>query len=622
MTNTHKWLGIGLAVCSILVYLIHVRIKDNSRLTTIGLTIMTGLLMVTGHYGGMITHGENYITGALPEQWQQRWGLSTSAEPQFSFENIQEAHAYDDLVSPILNSRCVSCHNPNKLKGSLLLDTKEGIIEGGENGKVIDFSDLAQSELIKLIHLPIDEDRHMPPRGKKPLTQDELKLLTWWVESGADFELQVSQMDQNQEVLTALENIQKLANQKQNPVFDLEVSPISEKARTKAIKKGVFLKALTGSANFVEARVENLDEDLDNTLGGLTDQIAWLNLARSNCTTEKLSVLPKFKNVVKLQLQQTDIDDQALKYVAQLPYLESLNLYGTKVTDEGLKHLADLKYLKQLYLWNTLATAEGASFLTNNNSDLTVDMGLSLQNLDTVNLAAPLVEVDKTIFKDQVEVKLITTVDEAKIYYTLDGSAPGLSSNLYEGPITISQSCDLKAIATKQGWSDSEVASTSFLQVTHVLNDLKLKHPPADQYAAEGVGTLADGLKGSIDFRDGKWLGFSKVDLVADIDLGEITQPKQIVVSCLENLGDYIFYPKEIAIEVSNDGFNYQTANRQSNTVPSNYRAPGLKSFIINLQGQSTRYIRVKAVNVGVCPPWHAGAGAEAWLFVDEIVVN
>ena len=34
------------------------------------------------------------------------------------------------------------------------------------------------------------------------------------------------------------------------------------------------------------------------------------------------------------------------------------------------------------------------------------------------------------------------------------------------------------------------------------------------------------------------------------------------------------------------------------------------------------RYIKVVAKNVGVCPPWHNGAGGEAWVFADEIIVK
>jgi len=621
LTNTHKWLGIALAASTCLVYIIHIKLK-TPKYTSWGLVVVSLLLGGTGHYGGMLTHGESYLTGALPADVQNRLGINASTDPQYSFAHIQEAQLYGEVVAPILESRCVSCHNSNKLKGSLLLDSKEGMLEGGENGAVIDLNDPAQSELIKLIHLPVDEDRHMPPRGKKPLTSDELAVLTWWIESGADFQSNVSQLEQDQNIRTALANLETIATREENPVLAQQVNPVKEKTRLKAQQNGVVIKELAGTTNFIEARIEHLNDDLAKTMDGLHSQTIWLSLARSNCTSKDLKSLPKLSNLIKLQLQQTEIDDEAMGYIAKLPYLETLNLYGTQVTDEGLKQLSGLKHLKQVYLWETQVTSKGVESLVNNSPDLVVDLGLTFQDLDSVNLAAPIIEVEKTIFKREVAAKLVTAVEDVQIFYSLDGSDPSVNSILYTGPITINKSCELKAFAVKQGWANSAIASASFLQVKYELSDLKIKDPPADQYAAEGVASLADGQKGSDDFRDGNWLGFNKVDLVADIDLGAITEPQQVVVSCLENLGDYIFYPQALSVEVSNDGFNYRLAKRATFEVPKNYRQPGQKSFALDLKGNQTRYLRIRVRNVGVCPPWHAGSGANAWLFVDEIVVN
>lgn len=49
---------------------------------------------------------------------------------------------------------------------------------------------------------------------------------------------------------------------------------------------------------------------------------------------------------------------------------------------------------------------------------------------------------------------------------------------------------------------------------------------------------------------------------------------------------------------------------------------PESRLVAIAFPPREVRYVRTHALNVGVCPDWHAGAGGDAWLFVDEIVVE
>ena len=47
-----------------------------------------------------------------------------------------------------------------------------------------------------------------------------------------------------------------------------------------------------------------------------------------------------------------------------------------------------------------------------------------------------------------------------------------------------------------------------------------------------------------------------------------------------------------------------------------------IKDFMADYDNALVRYIKIKSTNVGVCPDWHKGAGGDAWLFVDEIIVE
>ena len=109
--------------------------------------------------------------------------------------DLEEAHVYDNIVSPILESKCTSCHNGQKSKGDLILTTQSDILKGGENGSIIETGNSEASELIRRITLEDGHDDVMPPDGRKPLPDDHIRLLSWWVDSGASFESAVAELE-------------------------------------------------------------------------------------------------------------------------------------------------------------------------------------------------------------------------------------------------------------------------------------------------------------------------------------------------------------------------------------------------------------------------------------------
>lgn len=74
---------------------------------------------------------------------------------------------YKDLVQPILNAKCVSCHGPDKQKGKLRLDTLDAIMKGSDGENVIP-GKVEESLLTHRILLPKDDDDVMPPEDEPP----------------------------------------------------------------------------------------------------------------------------------------------------------------------------------------------------------------------------------------------------------------------------------------------------------------------------------------------------------------------------------------------------------------------------------------------------------------------
>lgn len=185
----HLWSGIITAVFCFAMYLKLAPKKAANFLVKAPISILSVVAFVlisfTGHQGGNITHGEEYLVEPLPNSVKSMLGYEVIEEKELALteENWEEALVYEEVIQPILSSKCVSCHNPKKDKGGLLLHSKEGILKGGESGDVL-ASHSEESELYARMVLPMEDDDHMPPEGKKQPTKEEIKLIAAWMDSG------------------------------------------------------------------------------------------------------------------------------------------------------------------------------------------------------------------------------------------------------------------------------------------------------------------------------------------------------------------------------------------------------------------------------------------------------
>jgi mono/diheme cytochrome c family protein len=87
-------------------------------------------------------------------------------------------------VQPIFENKCLECHNPNKIKGKLLMDSAVALLKGGDTGPGLVAGKPDESEIIKRVVLPKDHDDIMPPKGG-PLAANEVDVLKRWIAEGA-----------------------------------------------------------------------------------------------------------------------------------------------------------------------------------------------------------------------------------------------------------------------------------------------------------------------------------------------------------------------------------------------------------------------------------------------------
>lgn len=397
----HKWLGIGVAVTAVAAYWLK---KRSAKTEELGmrrayagvLTASAALLVVASHFGGSLTHGSDYLTSYMPEPFRSLAGIEPREEAKpIVLDNVDEAQVYSDIIHPILDARCVSCHNTNKKKGDLILTTQAAILEGGENGPVVEAGNSEDSELFRRLMLPEDHDDHMPPSGRRPLPDDHIKLIGWWIEQGAPFESTVAQVTTETDVRDILD---RMASEAKEAAFALQVSPADPAALQALSEKGVLIMPLSQETNLLQATFLNVSDDFSDSdlelLEPVSEQLAWLNLGRSSITDEGMQHIKGLTNLSKLHLEKTAVTDDGLANLSDLERLEYLNLYGTAVSDNGLEHLKNLKNLSALYLWQSNATRAGADKLIAEIPGLEVNLGYEMTATEATEASADTQSLD------------------------------------------------------------------------------------------------------------------------------------------------------------------------------------------------------------------------------------
>ncbi len=144
----------------------------------------------------------------------------------------------------------------------------------------------------------------------------------------------------------------------------------------------------------------------------------------------------------------------------------------------------------------------------------------------------------------------------------------------------------------------------------------------SEKYTAGGISGLNDGIRGSYEFADGRWQGYEGVDFEATIDLGKVTPVSTVWAGFMQQQGSWIFMPLRVDFSVSSDGEHFTKVASVTNKLDERFEGTMIRDFTAKTGKREARYIRVHAVNRGVCPSWHAGAGGKAWIFVDEVGVR
>lgn len=224
---------------------------------------------------------------------------------------------------------------------------------------------------------------------------------------------------------------------------------------------------------------------------------------------------------------------------------------------------------------------------------------------------------DGRTFTETIEVKLGSVDKESKLFIKI-GDKDFIE---YTEPIVLKETTDLEAYAEKEGKKSFIVKGVSYKKIKGGRS-IKLATMYKNEYSAGGDKGLIDLLKGNENFRTGSWQGYWGENLDATIDLGEVEEIKRISVGTLQDIKSWIFYPKQIKVSVSMDGKTYKEVKTIKNTFSDKEYGSFTQEFEFKFPTIKAKYVRVEGENYGTIGDWHLGVGNDAWLFVDEIIIE
>ena len=351
LVSRHMWMGIFVAIVSLLLWLLY-KLSIGERSARVFSAIIIILVTITGHLGGSLTHGSNYLTEGLNSSDQKEFALPP-------IPDVGEAVLYKDIVQPLMQAKCAGCHGENKQKGKLRLDQHEFILKGGKDGKAIEPGKADESEMIERMMLPLTDEDHMPPKEKQQLTPSEISLIHWWINTGAHADKKVKELEPTEKIKPVLLALQSGSGDSAGESTMIPTEPVS-KASDKDIAAlkdaGVVVIPVSQNSNYLQVSFVTATASADSLvklLEPLKKQIVWLKLDDAVINDETLEDVAKLSNLTRLQLSRTNITDKGIIKLGELQQLQSLNLVGTKVTREGLMPLSKLKNLKYLYLYQS-----------------------------------------------------------------------------------------------------------------------------------------------------------------------------------------------------------------------------------------------------------------------------
>jgi mono/diheme cytochrome c family protein len=267
---------------------------------------------------------------------------------------------YGARVEPIFAAHCITCHGADKHKGNLRLDSYRALMKGGKDGVVVKAEDTQDSDLVRRITLPPDNDDFMPKQGKRPLSADQIKLIELWIAAGASDRLPPDAIKEAPGVSAPVAAEVTFEEIDSAAVTKLRAGIAPAVAQLQKRFPNILDYESRGSANLLlNASILGPkfgDSDLA-ALAPVAVHITVADFSRTAITDHSAPAIAAMKQLHVLRLVNTRITDTTVQGLGALDQLESLNVFGTPITSAALPAVAKLPKLAHLYLGQTAVPA-------------------------------------------------------------------------------------------------------------------------------------------------------------------------------------------------------------------------------------------------------------------------
>lgn len=389
LADLHQNFGIATAVFSLVLFIVRPVIKSwiasplrRKQVRILLFIPLILLLSVTGHWGGSLTHGEDYLFAVVSVTNMEAVDPAVKIR---SIASIPDANLYHDVIQPILEARCYDCHSSRKQKGELRLDKEAYIERGGKSGAVITDGLPDSTTFFKRLMLPLEDEHHMPPGEKPQLSSSEIALIKYWIEEKPLFTRQISDLKNVEKITAIIESLQEAPGQTWIPLEPVKAA--SEESLRNLNAVGVKPMLLAEGSHYLMVNFtssETISDEQIKALIEVKDQLVWLNLSYSGVSDQQMEAISKLTNLRVLYLNYTKVTDAGLSLLSSLTELRLLNLVGTTATDKSIPAFLKLEKLTNLFVYQSQLTSKGIGKFSGQRREVAVDTGnYILQELAT-----------------------------------------------------------------------------------------------------------------------------------------------------------------------------------------------------------------------------------------------
>ncbi|MFM7134134.1 MAG: c-type cytochrome domain-containing protein [Planctomycetota bacterium] len=362
----HRWLGTATAVAMVLLAWRGAALaRDLSRNGGAAAVARLGAFRVwalavgiavafTGHLGGALVHGENYLGEVLfPPSKREEAPKDASAAETVALSPADEFFLRE--VRPIFEAHCFECHGPRKQKGGLRMDTKAWLFNGDAEEWTVLPGPGAESKLHIRVALDRADPDAMPPEGDG-LSAEEIAKIRKWIDDGAAYP------EAGAAAAASVTGAGDDSAGGDATAASAAAIPGGDRAKIDAAARslsarGVIVQPLALDSPLFDvnaSRAEPPFGDADAAfVSHLAPLIANLNLAKTAIGDAGLGQIGSMPNLTHLRLDGTAVGDAGLSALGSLPKLESLNLVGSKATAASVAWIRSQPALKRVYVWQS-----------------------------------------------------------------------------------------------------------------------------------------------------------------------------------------------------------------------------------------------------------------------------